>query len=61
MSKKYVEIEVDGLLVPVTTEEANDPNIADKVRAARESLRLLNEFEAEDYDSAVGDDTDGMG
>lgn len=57
---EYVEIEVDGLPVEVTAEEASDPGIADKVRAARKELILMDEEEALDYDALVGDDSDGV-
>lgn len=62
MTEEFVTIEVDGLPVEVTKEEADQEDIADRVRTARSELRLTDEVEAPDFDtlmSLVGDD-DGV-
>lgn len=53
----YVEIEVDGLPVEVSAEDAALEDIEDRVRAGRAALRLMDETEADDYDTLVGDDS----
>lgn len=60
MADHDIEIVVDGLAVPVDAGayKANPDAVIDAVRGAREAMQLGDDVpEADDYDTAVGDDS----